>query len=80
MQLSWITNDFISHHHHLDECKDSEELASKCPVWKKQGECHKEESQKFMKKYCAKTCDKCDGKLKYLYFLDSFKLGTFLIW
>merc|ERR1711962_1654549 len=47
-----------------DECKDSEELASKCPVWKKQGECHKEESQKFMKKYCAKTCDKCDDKCK----------------
>merc|ERR1711962_1869900 len=45
-------------------CTDSKELAAKCPVWKKEGECTKTESQKFMKKYCPKTCDLCDTGCK----------------
>ena len=46
----------------MDDCKDTEELAHQCPIWKKQGECTSKDSEKFMKKYCPKTCHKCSGK------------------
>merc|ERR1711962_1884545 len=41
-------------------CKDKLDT---CPAWKKEGECTKVQSQNFMKKYCAKTCNKCPGEI-----------------
>ena len=46
-------------------CKDKLDT---CPAWKKEGECTKIQSQNFMKKYCAKTCNKCPGKIVLLAF------------
>ena len=50
----------------LVNCDDSKKYAGRCKSWANHGECTK--SQKFMKKYCKKSCDLCTGKIHLLFF------------
>ena len=42
------------------KCNDSEKYASDCPKWAKNGDCSI--SLEFMKQFCKKSCNICQGK------------------